>query len=867
MTTTLERPPVQLRPADGGMPARRAVVRWAWRLFRREWRQQFLILALITVAVAATIVGSAVATNNPPPKNAGFGSARYSVSFTSYDSQAASVIARLEHVGRVDVIENETLSFPGSINTYQLRAQDPHGPFGGPMLSLLSGHYPSGADQVAVTSGVASAFHLRVGVTWKVGGVERQVVGIVENPQSLLDEFALVVPGQVQNATGVTALFDQPGAPLNSFGKGVQIESPASVAQSNPLNPETISLAALVLGMMLIALVSIGGFTVLAQRRLRSIGMLESTGATDRHVRLVISANGTVVGIAGAIFGFVLGLVVWLAYRPRLEQSSHHVIGVHALSWTVVIAAMVLAVIAAYFAASRPARAITKVPIVQAMSGRPAPPRQIHRSALPGIVILVVAFLLLGYSGTESSAAAGTQQGGGSAGAPELIFGILLLIPGLILLAPFLLSLTARLARRVPIAPRLALRDLARYRARSGSALAAISLGVLVAVIVMLAAASRYGNVLDYAGPNLAANQIALHANTPPPAGTVLTGPKGQQSVASAPPKSTATSAELAKGAQRIARALSAQLISLETPNAGLNGTQGGRNWSGSIYVATPQLLKAFGISQSEIDHDADVLSSRPGLSGVSGLVLNYASGGKSASGPAAPGGGSSQSCTSATGCLAHPVIQEVAALPSGTSAPNTVITEHAMREFHIQVATNGSIGFGDNPTDWLVQGSQPFSATQISSAELSASTTQLSVEAKNDQPTSSEVVNWATIFGIVIALGVLGMSVGLVRSEMANDLRTLAATGASSHTRRTITAVTAGALGFLGALLGVLGGYIGMIGWLRTNSLNGGIAALENIPVADLLLILVGMPAFAAIVGWFFAGREPAGMAHQAIE
>ena len=45
----------------------------------REWRQQFLILALITVAVAATIVGSAVATNNPPPKNSGFGTAQDSV--------------------------------------------------------------------------------------------------------------------------------------------------------------------------------------------------------------------------------------------------------------------------------------------------------------------------------------------------------------------------------------------------------------------------------------------------------------------------------------------------------------------------------------------------------------------------------------------------------------------------------------------------------------------------------------------------------------------------------------------------------------------------------------------------------------------
>ncbi len=128
-------------------------------------------------------------------------------------------------------------------------------------------------------------------------------------------------------------------------------------------------------------------------------------------------------------------------------------------------------------------------------------------------------------------------------------------------------------------------------------------------------------------------------------------------------------------------------------------------------------------------------------------------------------------------------------------------------------------------------------------------------------------MIAWATIFGIVIALGVLGMSVGLVRSETAGDLRTLAAMGASRSTRRTLTATTAGALGFLGALLGVAGGYIGMIGWLRSNSLNGGIAALGNVPVADLLLMLLGMPAFAAAAGWLFAGHEPASLSHQAIE
>ncbi|HTX63173.1 MAG TPA: FtsX-like permease family protein, partial [Acidimicrobiales bacterium] len=453
-------PDEQGHPDDGGSAARRAVVRWAWRLFRREWRQQFLILALIMVAVAATIVGSAVATDSRQAANFGFGTAQDSVSFPVYDAETARVIANLEHrFGRVQVIEQKTVSVPGSINTYQLVAESAHGPFSGPMLSLVSGRYPSGDGEVAVTAGVASDFHLGLGDTWRVEGVARKVVGIVDDPQSLLDEFALLAPGQVKSPAQVTALFDAPGVALSSIGH--HVETPGTVSSSNLFNPETISLAALVLGMLLITLVSVGGFTVLAQRRLRSIGMLESIGATDRHVRLVVRANGAVVGVLGALAGLVLGLLAWFAYRPHLEQSSHHVIGLLALTWAVVVAATVLAVVAAYAAASRPAQAVTRVPIVTALSGRPAPPREIHRSAVPGVVCLVAAFLLLGYSGSSN-------HGSGSGGMPELVLGIVLLIPGLVLLAPFFLSLTARLARHAPIAARLALRDLARYRARSG---------------------------------------------------------------------------------------------------------------------------------------------------------------------------------------------------------------------------------------------------------------------------------------------------------------------------------------------------------------------------------------------------------------
>ncbi len=136
MSTAVLTPLADSRPADGGTPARRAVVRWAWRLFRREWRQQFLILALITVAVAATIVGSAVATNDPPPKNAGFGTAQDSVSFTSSTARTAAVIASLEQQVRPrrgdrerDVVDSridQHLSAPGTGPARPLRWSDAH---------------------------------------------------------------------------------------------------------------------------------------------------------------------------------------------------------------------------------------------------------------------------------------------------------------------------------------------------------------------------------------------------------------------------------------------------------------------------------------------------------------------------------------------------------------------------------------------------------------------------------------------------------------------------------------------------------------------------------------------------------------------
>ncbi len=833
--TTAERP-VQAGPDNGGVPARRAVMRWALRMFRREWRQQLLVLALITAAVAAIVIGAAVATTTPAPANSGFGTAQDLATFYGPDSHLASQIASLEHrFGRVDVIENETFAIPGSINSYDLRAQNPQGPFGQPMLSLLSGHYPTAPDQVAVTPGVASAFNLHIGSVWRQDGVARQVVGTVQNPQSLLDEFALVPPGQVTAPTQVTVLFDAPGVQPSSIGPNV--ESRQSAASSNPINPVTIVLAVAAVGMLLIALVAVGGFTVLAQRRLRALGMLGALGATDQRIRLVVRTNGVIVGVVGAVAGFVLGLVAWLAYRPTAESDAHHLIGTFALPWVVIGPAMALAVVATYFASSRPARAITRLSTVAALSGRPAaaqagPPLGDPRHRAPGRRRFRVVLR------RQPKQRRGSDRGPGR---PDLPWS-----SGLILLAPLFLSVLARFAGHTPIAARLALRDLGRYRARSGSALAAISLGVMIAVLTCVLTAGRYGNVLDYAGPNLSSNQLIVYA----PGNGPGFGPGDQPGPGAGSPQSwSATAHGIASGLG------SSDVIELESTSATLQHAAPGRSWSGPVYVATPQLLAAFGIKASQVNPDADILTMRPGLSGMSLMQIVY---GNYFGPQGGPGGQQNSFACPKSECLANPVIEEAGTLPSGTSAPNTVITEHAVQALALQ----GSL----TVAGYLIQAPHGLTSAQITSARLTAAAKGMSIETRSSAPSSAEILTYATVFGIALALGILAMSIGLIRSESAAALRTLTATGASGATRRTITAVTAGALALAGAVLGTAVAYIGAIAFSWDNKLDG-LGELRNVPTTNLLFILVGMPLIAAVVSWLLAGREPSAIARQPLE
>jgi putative ABC transport system permease protein len=265
-------------------------------------------------------------------------------------------------------------------------------------------------------------------------------------------------------------------------------------------------------------------------------------------------------------------------------------------------------------------------------------------------------------------------------------------------------------------------------------------------------------------------------------------------------------------------------------------------SYGGAVYVATPDVLRHYGIDPATVDPQALLLTSRPNLAGAPGLQLRGGTG-------KGPG---EERCT-ADRCAARPRIQTLHRLPSGTAEPNLMVTAHAVDALHLQVS----------PAAWLIQSAKPLTAAQINAARQAAVAAGMTIETASQAPSLSRLRTYATIAGILLTLAVLAMTVGLIRAEAARDLRTLTATGASGRTRRAIAAATAAALGLSGALVGTAAAYLATLALFR-----GQISErLGDVPVVDLALVVVGLPAVAAAGSWLLAGREPPAIARQPIE
>jgi putative ABC transport system permease protein len=855
MTTLAHRPALR-GPGSGGIAARRPLVRWAWRLFRREWRQQILVLALLTVAVAAAIASVTIAYNAGPTDDAEFGSARHLVRFDGADPRRldAGLAAVEERFGTIDVIGHRSLAVPGGVEKVEFRAQDPRGAFGGARLALRQGSYPKGPGQVAVTDGVATILGLELGKTLALDGHRRTVVGIVENPRDLSDEFALVSPSSAGEPDLVTVLVDADAESVDAFMDDAGDRSAFLGSETRRSNRSADALAMFSVAtvfLLLATLVAAAGFAVIAQRRLRQLGMLAAIGATEKHLRLVLLTNGAVVGAIGALIGTVVGLALWLAVAPTLEPAVDHRIDRLSLPWTLLAMVVLVAVVGATAAAWWPGRAVARVPVALALSARPPRPKPAHHSAILAAVLIAAGIASLVLSGRSSE--------------PLIIAGILATILGTLLLGPLAIRVFARPAAHTPIAVRLALRDLSRYQARSGAALAAITLalGIAAAVVVVAAAEERKA---DAKPPNLSDRQIRVYTGVSEPEVLAVQTPAELERMAARVRQLAADLDDAAviplhnavrPGAEPGVNSDGIRVLNTEVLARRIDDRESKR-WSrrgmfcpgeppascyadeSRLYVATPAVLRYLRIDPAAVDPSTDFLAD-PSVR-TDELVI--------------PDMTREEGAAVSEGAVTN--VQRIdsrklfGASREAGLAPDSFITLDGLRRR----------GWKPTPSGWLVEASRPLTSEQIAEARDFAADAGLTIETRREDPSSATPIAIATAAGALLALAILAMTVGLIRSESAGDLRTLTATGATSRIRRSLTAATAGALALLGALLGVAGAYVALVATYLDE-----LGYLGGIPVLPLVLIVVGVPLAAVAAGWLLAGREPPAIARPVIE
>jgi putative ABC transport system permease protein len=466
---------------------------------------------------------------------------------------------------------------------------------------------------------------------------------------------------------------------------------------------------------------------------------------------------------------------------------------------------------------------------MSALSARPPKPRPARHAAIAATLLIAAGIGCLALSNRDS--------------APLIVAGIVATIAGSLLLGPPAISVFGRVAGRLSIAPRLALRDLVRYRARSGAALAAVTLALgIAATVVVISAAEQAKKSAE--PPNLSDRQLRVYLGPPSARAETPVKAAGQIGALGARVRTLAgrlhgaSVIPLAKATQpgEPASVIDGTSVLPATEVTTKHGAQSYR-LSGQLLVATPAVLRYLGVDPRTIDRRTDFLAAAgtptrnfviPSLEARREYRLTN--------------------------------VQRIAL--HGRLFGSPWGDPHALQPVFITLDGLRRRGWTQFPAGWLVQSARPLTSGQVADARTLAAEAGLTLEARREKPSFATTMALATLAGALLALAILAMTVGLIRSEAARDLRTLTAAGATARVRRALTATTAGALALLGAILGIGGAYVVLLATYSDD-----LGYLSHVPLLYLGLALLGVPLAAAGAGWLVAGREPPAIARTVIE
>lgn len=752
----------------------RSTLRIARRTAVRHRGRSALILAMIAVPVfAGTALEVARHTEKPSTQQQRtwqLGTAAAAL-YPATDGQLATLRDSLPAGTVAAAYSDGTLSLRTATGQAPVHAvaADLDRPIFAGMYRLTAGRYPRASDEIAVSPTLADARGLRVGGTARLASPDRaaKVVGFVE-PAAKLDDQLLVVPSGVSINGGSERLFVIP-PPGETTAELIAAAGPsgsmAASAGPPPLSGTWIDrygVTLVVVGFAGTEIVLLAGsaFAVGARRSRRELGLIAAAGGATRHVGLVVLGGGIVLGLLGAVLGSGLGVLAAWAGRPILQRVAGHVLRPTVVPVTELCILAALALLAAVIAAAAPAHWASKQPVLDALTGRAAHPGRSPRR----IVAIGLAVVLAG--------AALVFMGATRPVRPELVaIGSAVGLLGFALCAPSLVAAAGRLAPLLPLSTRLAVRDAARHRNRTGAAVAAVTAAVAGSVALSLYfAGSAAGTAEQSAAPD---GQVSLIGDS-----AVL---------------ARLRPAQLSAMAQAVhARAAVPLWELIGMPEVRLRSTA----------VGSP--LVAVG--------GADVIRLVTGKNAPAGALHTLSSGGivvfhRTAGVVVRRGREDTEAVRLPT--------YRIDTAHSYFSLPGGVVSAATARRFGVHPVLNSIV----LDTDKAPGTAQLETVNRLLAKALGpdAARVNTSVATPGEAPHRTTILLLAAASAFV-TLAATGIAVGLSAAESREDVALLAAVGAAPRVRRVLAAAQAGLISVLGTILGIPAGIIPAAGVIGTH-------------------------------------------------
>jgi putative ABC transport system permease protein len=387
-------------------------------------------------------------------------------------------------------------------------------------LSLTSGNWPSGPDQVAIDASTASKEGFKVGQ--RIGVIARgpeqyftiagtvKFGGLSSLGGATMSVFTTATAQQIFNKQGrfdtVQVAAKSGVSPQQLLGeirpllpRGAQVRTGQAQARKQTNNTNgflnifkdfllAFGGVALFVGSFVIA----NTLSITIAQRTRELATLRTLGATRRQVLRSVMLEALVIGLVASLAGLFLGLALakglnslLVSFGIDLPQAST------VFATRTIIVSLLVGVLITLLAALRPALRSTRVPPIAAVrEGAVLPPTRFARLGVYPALATVAGALALMLLGVFSGLSTGTRLLAIGVGVVSLFLGVAMLAPRLV---PPLARVLGWPAQRLGgAAGSLARANSMRNPARTASTASALMIGLaLVTFVGVLAAGLR----------------------------------------------------------------------------------------------------------------------------------------------------------------------------------------------------------------------------------------------------------------------------------------------------------------------------------------------------------------------------------------